>query len=125
MVDALDVARGHLLALERGRPGERYLLAGHDITLLDLTRRIAALLGVRPPAGAIPRPLVGPLAAALDGANRVSPRRLPLAGDVLRFGSRFIYADNRKAVAELGWTVTPLADTIEGAVAWLRAEGAI
>ncbi|MFZ2360597.1 MAG: NAD-dependent epimerase/dehydratase family protein [Anaerolineae bacterium] len=125
VVDALDVARGHLLALERGRPGERYLLAGHDITLLDLTRRIAALLGVRPPAGAIPRPLVGPLAAALDGANRVSPRRLPLAGDVLRFGSRFIYADNRKAVAELGWTVTPLADTIEGAVAWLRAEGAI
>lgn len=125
VVDALDVARGHLLALERGRPGERYLLAGHDITLLELTRRIAAVLGVRPPAGAIPRPLIGLLAAALDGANRVSPRRLPLAGDVLRFGSRFIYASNAKAVAELGWTVTPLADTIEGAVAWLRAEGAI
>ena len=125
VVDALDVARGHLLALERGRPGERYLLAGHNVALLDLTRRIADVLGVRAPAGVIPPPLIGPLAAALDGLNRVSPRRLPLAGDVLRFGSRFIYANNRKAMAELGWTVTPLGETIERAVAWLRAEGAL
>lgn len=125
VVAALDVARGHLLALEKGQPGQRYLLAGHNVTLLDLTRRIAAMLGVRGPWGALPERLVGPLAAALDGANRLAPRRLPLAGDVLRFGSRFIYADNRKPVAELGWTVTPLEETIEQAVAWLRAEGAI
>jgi dihydroflavonol-4-reductase len=125
VVDALDVARGHLLALERGRPGQRYLLTGHNVTLLFLTRQIAAILGVRKPAGAIPEALIGPLAAALDGANRLSPRRLPIAGDVLRFGSRFIYADNRKAVAELGWTVTPLEETIQRAVAWLRAVGAL
>lgn len=125
VVGALDVARGHLLALEKGQPGQRYLLAGHNVTLLDLTRRIAAILGMRGPWGALPKRLIGPLAAALDGANRLAPRRLPLAGDVLRFGSRFIYADNLKAVAELGWTVTPLQDTLEQAVAWLRAEGAI
>jgi len=125
VVDALDVARGHLLALERGRPGERYLLAGHNLPLLSLARQIAAVLGVRGPAGVIPQPLIGPLAAALDGANRVSPRRLPLAGDVLRFGSRFIYADNRKAMAELGWTVTPLGETIDRAVAWLRSVRAL
>ncbi len=71
VVDALDVARGHLLALERGRPGERYLLAGHNIPLLSLARQIADVLGVRAPAGVIPQPLIGPLAAALDGANRV------------------------------------------------------
>lgn len=125
VVDALDVARGHLLALEKGRPGQRYLLAGHNVTLLYLARRIAAELGVRGPAGAIPERLIGPLAAALDAANRLSPRRLPLAGDVLRFGSRFIYADNRKAVAELGWTAAPLAETIRRAVAWLREVGAL
>lgn len=125
VVDALDVARGHLLALERGRPGERYLLAGHNVTLLYLARQIAAILGVHRPAGAIPEPLIGPLATALDGANWLLPRRLPLAGDVLRFGSRFIYADNRKAVAELGWTVTPLEETIRRAVAWLREVGAL
>lgn len=125
VVDALDVARGHLLALEKGQPGQRYLLAGHNVTLLYLTRRIAAILGVRGPRGAVPERLVGPLAAALDGANRLAPRRLPLAGDVLRFGSRFIYASNRKAAAELGWTVTSLDETIQRSVAWLRAEGAL
>jgi dihydroflavonol-4-reductase len=125
VVDALDVARGHLLALEKGRPGERYLLTGHNVTLLYLARQIAAALRVRGPAGAIPEPLIGPLAAALDGANRVLPRRLPLAGDVLRFGSRFIYAGNSKAVRELGWTVTPLGETIQRAVAWLRTVEAI
>ena len=125
VVDALDVAAGHLLALEKGRPGQRYLLVGHNVTLYYLARQIAASLGVRGPLGVIPDPLIGPLAAALDQANRLSPRRLPLAGDVLRFGSRFIYADNAKALAELGWTVTPLPETIGRAIAWLRAVGAI
>jgi dihydroflavonol-4-reductase len=125
VVDALDVAHGHLLALERGRPGERYLLTGHNVTALHLFRQIAAVFHVRGPAGAIPERLIGPLAAALDGANRLSPRRLPLAGDVLRFGSRFLYAGNRKAVAELGWTVVPLEETIQRAVAWLREVGAL
>lgn len=125
VVDAVDLGRGHLQALQRGRPGERYLLAGHNITNLDLTRRIAGILAVRPPRGNIPRSLIRPLGAMLDGANRLSPRRLPLSGDVLRFGSRFIYADNSKAVEELGFAVTPLETTIEQAVAWLRAEGAM
>lgn len=123
VVDSADLARGHLLALEKGRPGERYLLAGHNVPNIDLTNAIGAVLGVRPPRGTIPRRLIGPLAAALDGANRLSPRPLPLSGDVLRMGSRFIYADNAKAVRELGFSVTPLQETIERAVSWLRAQG--
>ncbi|MCB0241338.1 MAG: hypothetical protein KDH08_22520, partial [Anaerolineae bacterium] len=75
--------------------------------------------------GNIPRTLIRPVGALLDGANRLSPRRLPLSGDVIRFGSRFIYAANSKAVEELGFTVTPLETTIERAVSWLQAEGAI
>ncbi|HNS01144.1 MAG TPA: SDR family NAD(P)-dependent oxidoreductase [Anaerolineae bacterium] len=125
VVDALDVATGHLLALDKGRPGQRYLLVGHNVTLFYLASQIAASLGVRGPRGVLPDPLIGPLAAALDQANRLSPRRLPLAGDVLRFGSRFFYASNAKAKAELGWQVTPLEETIERAIAWLRATGAL
>ena len=123
VVDAVDLGRGHLQALEKGRPGERYLLAGHNISNLELTRRIAEILAVSPPKGTIPRSLIPPLGALLDGANRLLPRRLPLSGDVLRFGSRFIYANNSKAVAELGFATTPLQETIERAVTWLRAEG--
>ncbi|MCB0201762.1 MAG: NAD-dependent epimerase/dehydratase family protein [Caldilineae bacterium] len=125
VVDAIDLGRGHLLALDKGGAGERYLLAGHNLSNLDLTRRIAKILAVRPPRGTIPRLLIRPLSASLDGANRLSPRRLPLSGDVLRFGSRFSYADNRKAVRELGFTVTPLEKTLERAVAWLREVNAL
>lgn len=121
VVDVRDVARGHLLAWQRGRPGERYLLAGHNVTHLELTRQIAALLGVNGPRGVVPPALIGPLAKLLDAANRVRP--LPLSGDVLRMGARFFYADNRKAVAELGLTVTPLEATLRAAIEWLRAAG--
>lgn len=123
VVDVQDVARGHLLALHNGRPGERYLLAGHNVSNVQLARAIAAVLGVRPPRGAIPRPLIGPLARLADVANHLARQPLPLSGDVLRMGARYFYADNRKAVDELGLQVTPLRQTIQSAVDWLRAEG--
>ncbi len=123
VVDSLELAQGHLQAMERGRPGERYLLAGHNISNIELTNMIGAVLVVRPPRGALPRRLIGPLAAALDSANRLSPRPLPLSGEVLRMGSRFFYADNRKAVHELGFSISPVRQTIERAVQWLRTQG--
>lgn len=123
VVDATDLAWGHLRAFEKGRPGERYLLAGHNVSNVALASAIAEVLGVRPPRGVIPRALIAPAARVLDGANRVSPRRLPLSGDLLRMGARSLYADNSKAVQELGFSVTPLPATIESAVDWLRAEG--
>lgn len=122
VVDSIDLARGHLLALNKGRPGERYLLAGHNILNVELAKTIGEILGVRPPRGVIPRRLIRPLAAALDGANRLSPRPLPLSGDVVRMGSRFLYVGNGKAVRELGFSATPLRVTIERAVEWLRSQ---
>lgn len=124
VVDARDVALGHLLALEKGRLGHRYLLAGHNVSLLELGEQIAAVLDVPGPRGVISQPLIRPLAAAIDGLNRISPRRLPVAGDVLRFGNRFFYADNSKAVNELGFAPIPLAETLKNTVRWLRQLGA-
>jgi dihydroflavonol-4-reductase len=125
VVDVMDVAQGHVLALEKGRPGERYLLAGHNIPLIDVVRLASNVLGVRPPLGEIPRSLIKPMAGLLDAVHRLAPQALPLSGDMLRMGSRYVYADNRKAVVELGWTVTPLDETIGRAVAWLREVGAL
>ena len=123
IVDAVDLGRGHVLALHRGRTGHRYLLAGHNIANLALAQVIARVLDTRPPRGTIPHSLIKPLAWILDGANRVSPQPLPISGAVLRMGSRFSYANNLKAVQELGFSVSPLTDTIERAVAWLRGRG--
>lgn len=123
VVDARDMAAGHLLALQRGRPGERYLLAGHNTPNLDLVAEIGAVLNVPPPRLGIPPNLIPLLAKLLDGGNRLSPRPLPLSGDVLRLGARTLYADNSKARQELGFRVTPLRETIQHTVAWLRDQG--
>lgn len=125
VVDARDVARGHLLALEKGRLGHRYLLTGHNVSLLELVQQVATVLGAPQPRGIIPQPLIAPLAAVIDGLNRISPWRLPVAGDVLRFGNRFFYADNRKAVNELGFAPVPLTETLTNTVRWLRQLGAM
>ena len=122
-VDAVDLGRGHVLAFHKGRTGRRYLLAGHNVANLSLAQEIARVLDTRPPRGTIPPSLIRPLAWILDGANRLSPRPLPLSGDVLRIGSRYTYASNQKAVQELGFSVSPRTDTIERAVAWLRSQG--
>ncbi|MEA3335105.1 MAG: SDR family oxidoreductase [Chloroflexota bacterium] len=123
VVDACDLADGHLLALEKGRSGEKYLLAGPNVTNLYLASEVARVLAVQPPRGNLPRFLVGPTALALDSLARIWPRRLPISGDIIRFGSRFIYADNSKATEQLGFSPSPLTVTIERAVSWLRAEG--
>lgn len=122
VVDVGDVAQGHIMALEKGRRGERYLLGGHNITNLELIKKIAIALGVRPPIGNIPRSLVQPLAWLIDIVNSLSPYRLPLSGDILRMGSLYFYADRRKAADELGLPLTPLKDTIERSIEWLREE---
>ncbi len=123
VVDALDVAEGHLLALERGRPGERYFLGGHNLPIRQLVGEIANLLGSRPPLATIPVPLIEPLARLIDGANRLLPRPLPISGQILRMTARNLYADNSKAIRELGWQVTPLRQTLQRAIDWLRREG--
>ncbi len=55
VVDVRDVAKGHLLAAERGRPGERYVLGGHDVGWVELLERVAELSGVHHPLLVLPR----------------------------------------------------------------------
>src|SRR5260370_922184 len=62
LVHVDDVARGHLLAEEQGRVGERYILGGENLSLAEILRRIAAITGGRPPEVRLPLPLVWPVA---------------------------------------------------------------
>ena len=72
VVDVRDVAKGHLLAAERGTPGERYVLGGHDIGWVELFERVAELSGVRHPLLVLPRE-AGALARAAEAAGLPSP----------------------------------------------------
>jgi dihydroflavonol-4-reductase len=118
-----DVARGMIAAWQRGRRGERYILAGHDMTYGDIMRRIANVAGVRPPRLRVPRPI-----AWLVGkwGDRVEHRgKEPVVNSTQ---IRYAYTDrfrfkSDKAARELGYTVSPLEPALVDAIRWFRANG--
>ncbi|MBX6389264.1 MAG: NAD-dependent epimerase/dehydratase family protein [Frankia sp.] len=116
-----SLARGHLLAAERGRPGQRYIICDTHVTLDQLLREGVAVAGRgRRPLLTLPGPAATALAAAGEAVARVTRRPPPLARrqlDYLRWNAR---PDAGRAQRELGWQPTPLA---EGLRATLRAAG--
>jgi dihydroflavonol-4-reductase len=121
LVPVEDVARGHVLALERGRPGERYLLGGEDLSFDDLFARLATLTGRRPPRRHLPHPLVLAVARADDVRCRLlrAEPTVPLEG--AEMARLEMYASSTKASEELGWRAGSVTDALERAVSWYRA----
>jgi dihydroflavonol-4-reductase len=115
IVDVRDVARGHLLAAERGRPGERYVLGGHDVRWVELLERVAELSGVRHPLVVLPRE-AGAFARAAESLGLpglVSAEGLVLMAQNWRYSSR-------KARRELGYRARPLDRTLTDTIDWYR-----
>jgi dihydroflavonol-4-reductase len=115
VVDVRDVAAGHLAAAERGRPGERYVLGGHDTGWVELLERVGELSGVRHPLGVLP-PEVAELARraeALHVPMAVSAEGLMLMAQNWRYSSR-------KARRELGYRARKLNVTLRETIEWYR-----
>jgi dihydroflavonol-4-reductase len=113
LVDVRDVAQGHLAAAERGRPGERYVLGGHDSTWVELIRRVAELSGIHHPLAVLP-PGLGPLARRAEALRLPMP--LPAEGIVL-MAQNWSYS-SRKAKRELGYRARPLDETLRATIDW-------
>jgi dihydroflavonol-4-reductase len=113
LVAVEDVARGHLLALQRGRSGQRYLLGGENLSMREAFGLIARAAGRRPPRVAVP--WVAAYAAAWVAARLVAEPRLLVLDEVrvARLPMRF---DDSLARRELGYTSEPAADAILRAV---------
>jgi dihydroflavonol-4-reductase len=119
-----DMAAGHLLAAERGRPGESYLLGAENVALADLARRTLAIAGLRKPV------LVAPFAVAELGARaallwadrvaRKAPLFTPQAVAIARLG---LAADCSKAERELGFSPRPLDEALRDALVWFTRHG--
>ena len=124
LVHVDDVAAGHLLAFERGRIGERYILGGQDLTLGAILALIAGLTGRRPPSA----PPAGGGAAA-GRAGRRGLARLRRAGEPLvtvdgvRMARKPMYFSSAKAARELGYRARPAEAALADAIAWYRARG--
>jgi dihydroflavonol-4-reductase len=125
--DVRDVAAGHAAALERGRPGEVYILGGHNLRMSELVGRVCALAGVAPPPR-IPYAAALALATAQEAWRGLSGRRRGTGRELVRAAALYTFASSDKARAELGYAIRPLdemiRDTLRFAIerGWLRPE---
>jgi dihydroflavonol-4-reductase len=122
-VDVRAVARGMIAAWQRGRRGERYILAGHDMTYGDVMREIARIAGVAPPRLRVPRPVAWVVGRWGDLVERRGKEPIVNSTQIrYAFTDKFRFASG-KAAAELGYEPGPLEPAIRDAIAWFRANG--
>ncbi len=126
LVHVDDVAQGHLLALERGRIGERYVLGGQDVTLRMMLGEIARITGRKAPTISIPRGPLFPLAYANEAWCRLTGKTDPfLTVDSLKMAAHTMYYSSARAEAELGYHARPYQQALADAIDWFRAAGKI
>ncbi len=113
VVDVQDVARGHVLADERGTVGERYILGNRNFTLDRLFADLGRVAGVEPPALRL-SPAVALRLAQVSGG------RGPIGIQEIKLASQWWTYRNTKAKRELAWRPSPHEDTIEATVDWYR-----
>lgn len=116
-----DVAAGIVLALHKGRSGERYILGGENLTGAQLLQRIAGIVGGEAPRRIASRRMVGAAARALRLKERFFGSRPPMTSEVLQLAGRFLWYSSAKAERELGWRPGPVDAGI--AAAWRELRG--
>ena len=123
LVHVDDVAAGHLLAMQKGAIGERYILGGQNASLREMLAAIAGLTGRRAPTVSLPRAPLYPLAWAAEAAARFTGREPFVTRDALKMASHHMFFTSAKAERELGYTARPYTLALADALAWFRAEG--
>jgi dihydroflavonol-4-reductase len=118
-----DVAEGHMLAFERGRIGERYILGGEDLTLADILLRVAALVGRSAPTIELPRAAVYPVAIVSEAVARITGREPMATLDGLRMAKWKMWFSSAKAERELGYSHRPAEAALADAVRWFGDMG--
>ena len=123
IVHVRDVARGHILAAERGRVGQKYVLGHRNMSLIEIFRALAGLTGLGAPRFRVPYGVAWMAALCMEGAARVTGAtpRVPL--NAVRMARKRMYFSAEKAVRELGLPQTPAEDALRDAVAWFVERG--
>lgn len=126
LVRAADVARGHLLAAERGRIGERYILGGANIKLSEVLAIVEDLTGLAMPKVTIPYALALAVAGVSELYADLISRKPPKASITgVQLAGAGMRIDTAKAIAELGYSPSPLREALAESVAWLAQQGLI
>jgi dihydroflavonol-4-reductase len=123
LIHVADVARGHILAAQKGRVGEKYILGYRNHSLAEIFAMLAHISGLPAPRVRIPYRLVWLVALAMEGQARLTgrPPRVPLTG--VRMARKHMYFTAEKAVRELGLPQSPVEQALRDAVGWFVAHG--
>jgi dihydroflavonol-4-reductase len=121
VVHVRDVARGHLLAAQRGQPGERYILGHRNLPLTEVFQILAEITGRRPPRFRVPYAMAWCAAACSEGVARMTGRPPAVALTAVRMARKRRYFSPARAVRELGLPQTDVRAALADAVAWFRA----
>jgi dihydroflavonol-4-reductase len=116
-----DVAQGIVRALERGRPGERYILGGENLTIRELAALTLELLAQKKRIVALPTPVIRGVSRAAQALHIP----LPFNPLVIPYATRYWFVDSSKARSELGVSFRSARETLEPTIRWLREAGHI
>jgi dihydroflavonol-4-reductase len=125
IVDARDVAKGHLLACERGRRGERYILGSENLTLAQILQLLANITGRKAPSLRLPYSVAycaGVASTAWAGVTGRPPR---VALDAVRMARKKMWVSHGKAQRELGFDPAPAEAALRRAVEWFQSRRAV
>jgi dihydroflavonol-4-reductase len=124
LVDVSEVARMHVVALERGTPGERYILGGENLTLKQILDRMSAITGLPSPTIKVPHAVA--LAFAFFDemiAGRLLGKEPRATVEEVHMAKKFMFASSAKAERELGFQVLPIYNAMRTAIEWFVAHG--
>ena len=124
LVHVDDVAIGHLLAMRKGKVGERYILGGENLMLKEILEKIARIVGRKPPRLKLPHGLITALAYVVEGGARLFRTGEPIVTiDSARMARHRMFFSSEKARRDLGFESRPTEEALRDAVEWFRANG--
>lgn len=124
LIHVRDVARGHVLALERGIRGEKYILGNENLTLKQILELLARISGLPAPKFRLPRGPILVLAYLNEALSRWITHRDPFIPlDGVKMAAKKMFFDSSKAIRELGLPQTPVVEALREGVEWFRDNG--
>ena len=124
LVDVGEVARMHVEALDRARPGERYILGGENFSLKQILDKMSAITGIPSPTVEVPHAVAMAFAFFDEMFTGRLRRKEPRATvEAVRMGRKKMFASSAKAERELGFRIVPVYSALRAAIDWFRAHG--
>jgi dihydroflavonol-4-reductase len=124
LVDVDEVARMHVVALDRGTPGERYILGGENLTLKQILDRMSTITGLPSPTMKVPHAVAMTFALfdeTITGKIRGKEPRATV--EAVRMGKKMMFASSAKAERDLGFKVVPIYSALRASIDWFIAHG--